>query len=93
MESNPEITNNVPGIVIVRNIISVTDQLKLIDIIENAGGLKDINGDYNFFKLRGRRFSNLNKYDEFLMNVMQKIKTIVEEIDKTLVWIPFSKNI
>lgn len=90
MEPKPEITNNVPGIVIVRNIISVTDQLKLIDIIEDAGGLKDINGDYNFFKLRGRRFSNLNKYDEFLMNVMQKIKTIVEEIDKTLVWAPFT---
>lgn len=90
METKLDITNNVSGIVIVRNILSISDQLKLINIIEEAGGLKNSDGKFNFFGLRGRRFNNLNKYDEFVTLCMQKIKVIIEEIDKTLVWAPFT---
>lgn len=87
MEPNAE---KIPGIVIVRNILSVDEQLKLINIIEDAGGLKDIDGNWNFFGHRGRRFSNLNKYDEFVKSYMEKIKDTVEEMDSTLIWAPFT---
>jgi alkylated DNA repair dioxygenase AlkB len=82
--------NPVPGIVIYRNILSVNDQLKLIEIIVECGGLKDENDNWNFFGYRGRRFSNLNKYDEYVNECMKKIKTIIESVDDSLGWKPFT---
>jgi len=78
------------GIVIYRNILSIDEQLKLIDIIEKKGELKDTKDNWNYFGHRGRRFSNLNKYDEFVNSLMTKIKAIVEELDPTLIWPPFT---
>jgi alkylated DNA repair dioxygenase AlkB len=82
--------NPVPGIVIYRNILSTEDQLKLINIVETSGDLKDENNKWNFLGYRGRRFSNLDKYDDYVKECMQKIKTKVEEIDESLVWKPFT---
>src|SRR5436853_5353612 len=80
----------VPGIVIVRDILSKDEQLQLINIIHDADGFKDINGNWNFFGRRGRRFNNLDKYDEFVKLCMQRIKQTVEELDSTLIWPPFT---
>lgn len=91
MESVPKIIEkSVSGIVIVRNILSIEEQLKLIQIVEDAGGLKDTNGNWNFFGYRGRKFSNLNKYDDHVKLTMSRIKTEVENIDSSLIWKPFT---
>lgn len=92
MESSNKISvdNSVSGIVIVRNILTIEEQLKLIQIVENTGGLKDIDGNWNFFRHRGRKFSNLNKYEDYVKLTTLKIKTQIESIDSTLVWKPFT---
>ena len=80
------------GVVIVRNILSLEDQLKLIDIIERKGNLKDKDDKWNFLGFRGRCFSNISKYPDedaaFLKSCCVKFKEIVEKLDSTLVWLP-----
>ena len=78
------------GIVIVRNIISVEDQLKLIQIVEDTGGLVDENGIWNFRGLRGRNFKNLNFYNNFVKSTMKRIKAEIENMDSTLIWSDFT---
>lgn len=78
------------GIVICRNILSIDEQLKLIEKIEHTGGLKNTKHKWNYFGHRGRLFCNLNKYDKYVISLMTRIKEIVENLDQTLVWKPFT---
>ena len=87
--SNVDI-HHTPGICIMRGILTFEEQLHFINIITSKGELKDINGEWNFFGLRGRKFDNLNNYDDFIKLKMQEIKTIVECQDETLIWAPLS---
>lgn len=81
------------GIVVVKNILSLDEQLKLIDIVERHGNLKDENGNWNFKNnkgksLRGREFERLTNYPnedaKFLLEISEKFKIIVESADDTL---------
>lgn len=76
------------GIVIIRNVLSLDEQLKFIDIVEEKGGLKDSDNQWNFFGHRGRHFSNLNKYDPFIKSCIERIKIQTENLDHTLIWKP-----
>lgn len=91
-EPSAEINENIPGIVVLRNIITPNEQLKLIDIVERKQGLKDSESKWNFFGKRGRHFSSLNKYEEsdykFLVEICAKLKLKTEELDSTLKWHP-----
>ena len=78
------------GIVIIRNILSIEDQIKLIDIVERKGGLKDKDDKWNFFDKRGRCFSSLCNYpsedSKFILDLCAKFKSQAENLDKTLIW-------
>ena len=80
------------GIVVCRNILTLDEQLRLIDIVERKAGLKDSNQQWNFLNKRGRYFGSLVAYPEadfiFLSECSEKFKTVVEQIDPTLVWPP-----
>src|SRR5271156_2660931 len=80
---------HVQGIVILRGILSLDEQLKLLDIVEKKGGLKNDDGEFNFLK-RGRHFCGLTKYSDddakFLFECCKKFKKRAEEADSTLVW-------
>lgn len=80
------------GVVIVRNILTLEEQLRLIDIVQRKGNLKDADNMWNFFGIRGRHFCNITKYTkedtEFLIFCTQKFKNIVEKLDISLVWPP-----
>jgi len=80
----------ITGIVVYRNILSIDEQLQLITIIEETGCLKDSDDNWNYFGMRGRHFSNLNKYDQFVRFCAEKIKAVIETIDDSLVWTPFT---
>ena len=75
------------GIVIIREIASLDEQLKLINLIMKNSKLKDTNGNWNM-KSRGRYFSKISKYPdedaEYLKNCAQKFKTEVEKLDSSL---------
>lgn len=80
----------IQGIVIIRNILTLEEQFKLIDIIKRKGNLHDTDGKWNFFGIRGRNFCNISKYPEedsiFLKQCALKFKIEVEKLDETLVW-------
>ncbi len=85
------------GVVVVRQILSLEEQLKLIEIIERNGELRDNNGDWNFknhsgIAMRGRNFKRINNYLEddakFLMVCTEKFKNIIENLDETLKFLP-----
>jgi alkylated DNA repair dioxygenase AlkB len=95
--NNHIITQPTPGIVIVKNILTLEEQLKLIEIVERNGGLKDENSNWNFknhvgISLRGRKFQRLSNYPsedaEFLLKISENFKAIVEEADQTLIFKP-----
>lgn len=81
---------SIPGIVIIRNILSIEDQIKLIDIVKRKGGLKDTDDKWNFFGKRGRCFSSLHNYPledfKFILDCCAKFKIQAENLDKTLIW-------
>lgn len=87
-------TNPTPGIVIYRNILSLEEQIKFIDIIKRKGGLTttDTTGStkWNFFGKRGRCFNRLSNYPpedaEFLKTCFVKFKHEIEAIDSTLIF-------
>lgn len=80
----------IAGIKIIRRIISLDEQLRLIDVAERNCCLKDADSKWNFFGKRGRYFSSLKKYAEadyvFLLELCARFKTRVEELDPTLCW-------
>ena len=86
--------DKIPGVVIIRNILTEEEQLKLIDIVKRKGSLKDDEGNWNFFGIRGRCFYNINDYPihdiEFLKFCSNKFKTEAEEMDETLIWSDFT---
>jgi hypothetical protein len=86
-----ETTKFCDGIVLIRNAVNLEEQLKIIDIVERKGDLKDINGMWNFMGRRGRHFCNLNKYEmedrEFLTNIFNEVRDTTMKIDST---IPFT---
>lgn len=83
------IIHDTEGIVVIREILSLDEQLKLINIILENGGLKDKDGYWNM-KSRGRRFTKISKYPnddaKYLMECAQKFKTEVEAVDKSLIY-------
>lgn len=78
------------GIVIHRGILSLDEQLTLIDIVERKSGLKDSKDEWNFLGMRGRNFCGIDKYSEedqkILKNFTKRFKDRTEEKDSTLVW-------
>jgi alkylated DNA repair dioxygenase AlkB len=80
----------VKGIVILRNILSIGEQLRLIDIVEKKDNLKDENDNWNFLGKRGRNFCNIKKYSEddyvFLKKCVDRFKQETEKLDDSLVW-------
>src|SRR5689334_6944578 len=80
----------IPGIVILRNIVSIDEQIKLVDIVKRRGGLKSNDDNWNFLNIRGRHFCSIRKYpqedSEFLLACCNKFKTETEQLDKTLIW-------
>jgi len=75
-----------------RQILNIEEQLKLIDIVQRKGGLKDNEGNWNFLSIRGRHFSNIDDYPDedaaFLSECTKRFKEKTEEIDATLAWPP-----
>lgn len=91
MENN--IIHVTKGIVVIKNILSLDEQLMVIDIIERNGKLKDENGNWNFKNhkgepLRGREHRRLTYYPQndaiFLLDISKRFKDIAESIDETL---------
>ena len=85
------------GILVIRQVLSLEEQLRLIDIVERNGELNDNNGDWNFKNhlnvgIRGRSFKRINAYlDEdakFLQECTERFKNITEQIDETLKFPP-----
>ena len=80
----------VPGIVIIRNILTLDEQLKLIDIVKRKVNHMTNEGKWNFFGMLGRNFCGLTKYLTedviFLQECAQRFKMEAEKLDKTLVW-------
>src|SRR5579872_6617286 len=86
--SQQQIFNDTKGIVIVRNIISEEEQLKLIDIVNRKGELHKDNGEWNFFGMRGRHFCNIDDYPpddmQYIKALTTRFKTCVESVDDSL---------
>jgi hypothetical protein len=80
------------GIVVLRQILSLEQQLHLINIVERHGGLKDPDGKWNFIANRGRNFCNIDKYDledrKFLSDMLTNFKFAVEARDASLAFAP-----
>ncbi len=78
------------GVVIIRNILSLEEQLRLIDIVERKGNLKDANGGWNYRGWRGRNFCGMTKYPaddvEYLARCAAKFKEVTEKEDNSLIW-------
>ena len=78
------------GIVIIRNILTLDEQIKLIEIIKRKDNLMSNDGKWNFFGIRGRNFCGLSKYPTedaiFLQECAQKFKMETEKRDQTLIW-------
>lgn len=81
---------DVRGIVILRGILSLNEQLHFLDIAERKGGLKNDEGQWNFLGNRGRHFCGLNKYldddHKFLKECTNRFKEYAEAIDDSLIW-------
>lgn len=77
------------GVVVIRNTLSLEDQLRIINIIQQKGGLKrekeDGEEEWNFFKQRGRHFCNLNEYDkedkQFFLEYIEKIQSVMTTLE------------
>lgn len=89
---NHKMEDRTEGIVILRKILTLDEQLKLIDMVERTGGLIDLDSKWNFFGKRGRYFSSLKKYSEsdykFLTEICSRFKTRAETVDSTVTWAP-----
>ncbi len=92
--SVPAIERCCEGIVIIRQSLSIEEQLRLIDIIERNSVFKDQDKNWNFFGVRGRYFSNLDKYTDheedsvFLKECFARFRNLVVATDTTLDWAP-----
>src|SRR5579872_751608 len=79
----------VQGIVILRGILSLDEQLKLIDIAKRKGGLQNEDGTFNFYG-RGRHFCGITKYPDddakFLGECCKRFKLKAESADPLLIW-------
>jgi hypothetical protein len=90
IEKSIDTDTKVPGIVVLRKILTLDEQLKLIDIVERKGGLKDSKGDWNFLNKRGRHFCGITKYPDddckLLQEYAKRFKDRAEELDSSLIW-------
>jgi hypothetical protein len=81
---------NVSGIVVLREILSLDEQIRLINIVERKGGLRDEDGKLNFVG-RGRNFCGISKYSneedfKFIDECCKRFKQSAENADNTLTW-------
>ena len=72
------------GVIVIRNLLSIQEQLAIIDIVKRKGGLMKDN-EWNFFKIRGRTFDALHNYpkkdEDFLRLCFKRMRKLVEEAD------------
>lgn len=82
----------VEGIVVIRGALTIDQQLSIIDIVERNSTFKDADGKWNFFGVRGRYFTHLDKYNnregdsQYLKDCFAQFKHYAVNTDKTLDW-------
>jgi len=77
----------VPGVVLLRQLFSLQEQLELIQLVQEKGGLHGKDGGPNFYQL-GRSFCNIAKYSDckLMQACFKRFKDAAEAKDKTIKW-------
>ena len=87
-----DLVPHVPGVALLRQALTAEEQKNVMDIVWRKGGLKDVDGNWNFIAGRGRHFCGLDKYQaqdrNYLCTIAHKMKVLAESTDTTLKFAP-----